>query len=97
MITGVLVRFADNPSWCITDAKVNDFACSNHVVKGSHELRDGGCEIPPVDVEQIIIIGLQLPKTGREGDFQAFRVITLEIGLVALALKDEASGEFWRR
>ena len=57
MIAGVLVCFGDDPGGGVADAEVEDFALLDDGVEGLHEFGDGGCEVPPVDVEDVEVIG----------------------------------------
>lgn len=55
-----------------------------------HQLWNASCEIPPVDVEQVDVISLQLLQTGINGDSQTLRVVALEVGLDLLVGADSA-------
>lgn len=50
-----MVSAADYPGRRIADSEVQDFACSDELVERSHDLFDGGAEVPPVDVQLDIV------------------------------------------
>ncbi len=66
MVTCVLVRFGDDPGGCVAHAEIENFALLDNCVEGLHEFGDGSCEVPPVDVEDVEVIGLQFAERGIE-------------------------------
>lgn len=64
-------------------------------MKSLHEFGDRGGKIPPMDVEEVNVVGLQLPEARIERDFQALCVVALEIGLdTGLGSWNEAGSKF---
>ena len=55
----VLVRLNHHPRRCVRDAQVEYFSDGDEVVEGVHHLRDGGGEVPVVQVEEVDVGGLQ--------------------------------------
>lgn len=97
VIASVLVGLADDPRRSVADAEVDDFPSGDHVVQRLHELGDGGCEVPPMDIEQINVVRLQLLQACLERDLQALCVVALEIDLDGGAgAEADAGGEFGR-
>lgn len=86
LLPGVFVCFADDPGGGVTDTEVEDFPCGDKVVEGLHELGDGGCEVPPMDVKKVDIGSLQLFETRLQRYLQALGVVPLVIGLNSHAL-----------
>jgi hypothetical protein len=52
-----------------------------------HDLLDAGREVPPVDVEKIDIVRLQLPETVVDGDVQRLEGVTDVVGLDGFFVK----------
>ncbi len=94
VVAGVLVCFGDDPSGGVADAEVEDFPRGDHVVEGLHEFGDGGGEVPPVDVEEVDVAGLEFPQAGLEGDLEAFGMVTLVVDLdTGVDAEAETGGE----
>lgn len=66
VLTGVLIRFGHDPGRRVADAEVQNLARGDDAVQGLHQLGDGGGKVPPVDVEEVDVVGLEL----LEGGFQ---------------------------
>ena len=59
---GILIRLSDDPSRSIRHTQVEDFTAPHQIVQGQHDLLNGGGVIPPVDIEEIDVIGLELDQ-----------------------------------
>lgn len=95
VVARVLVCFGDDPGRGVADAEVEDFAGGDHVVEGLHEFGDGGGEVPPVDVEDVDVGGLEFLQAGFERDFQAFGMVALVVDFDAgVDAEAETGGEF---
>lgn len=97
MIAGVLVCFGDDPGGGVGDAEVEDFSLLAHGVEGLHEFGDGGGEVPPVEVEDVDVGGLEFAEGGGEGDVEGFGAVADEGGLddaVIAFVGGEAGGVF---
>jgi hypothetical protein len=82
----ILVGLSNDPSRGIRYTKVQDLSGPHNIVQGEHNLLDGRRVIPPVDVEDINVIGLQLDQGGFERVLEGFLVVT--------AIVDLDTGEF---
>lgn len=91
VIAGVLVGFADDPGRGVADSQVEDLPCGDEMVQRLHDLWDGSCEIPPMDVQYINVGRLQVLQASLDGNPQALGVITLVVGFDVL-LELEAGG-----
>lgn len=58
VLTRVLVGLGDNPSRSVRDSEIHYLAGQHEGVQGLHELLDRGRMIPPVDVEDVHVVGL---------------------------------------
>lgn len=81
LLAGVFVGFGDDPGRGVADAEVEDFAGGDDVVERVHEFGDRGCEVPPVDVEDVDEVGLEFLQAGVEGVFEGFLVVADVVGL----------------
>ena len=100
MVTRVLICFGDNPGRSVAHTKVENLALLDDSVEGLHEFRNGGGEVPPVDVEYIKVVGLEFAERGCEGNVQGLGVIAREVGLydvVVAFITRECSGVFCRK
>jgi len=68
VVAGVLVCFGYDPGGGVGDAEVEDAALVAGCVEGLHEFGDGGCHVPPVHVEDVDVVGLELAEGFAEGD-----------------------------
>ena len=94
MASGILVRLADNPRWCVTDTQVQHFTSYDQVMQRLHQFRDGGGSVPPVKIQEVNVGSLKLLKTRFERYLQALGVISLVIGLLVNGTSRIASCEF---
>jgi hypothetical protein len=78
---GIFVGLSNDPSWSIGYTKVQDFSRPHNIVQGKHNLLDGRRVIPPVNVEDINVIGLQLEQRGFERVLEGFLVVTSIVDL----------------
>ena len=81
VVARVLVGLADDPRGRVADAEVEDLAGADEVVERLHELGDGGGEVPPVDVQQIDIVGPQLLEAVAHGEVQRLGRVADEVGV----------------
>ena len=81
VVAGVLVGFGDDPGGGVGDGEVEDLALVADGVEGAHELGDAGGEVPPVDVEDVDVVGLQLLEAVAEGEVQGFGVVADGVGV----------------
>ena len=77
----VVVGLDDNPGGGVGDTEVQDLAGGDEVVEAVHDFFHGGGEVPPVDVEEVDVIGLELLETALDGDAHALDGISDEVGL----------------
>jgi hypothetical protein len=82
----ILVGLSNDPSWSIRNTKVQDLSAPDQIVQGEHNLLDGCRIIPPMEIQNINVIGLQLDQGCFEGMLQGFLVVS---GIV-----DLDTGEF---
>lgn len=88
--TGIRVRLRDDPRWGVRDAEVEHLALRDERVQAVHDLFDAGHIVPPVEVEDVDVVGAQLLEGCLEGVVQGFgaatdvRGLLLPFGLVAL-------------
>lgn len=82
VVTSVLIRLGDDPGGSVGDAEVQDLALDDEVVEALHELGDARAEVPPVHVEEVDVVSLQLPEGGAHGGVQALAAITGEVCLL---------------
>ena len=50
VVASILVSLADDPSWGVTDAKVDNFSLMYQIVEAKHDLGNTCCEVPPMEV-----------------------------------------------
>ena len=81
MVARVLVGLGDDPGWGVGDAEVEDFAGGDEVVEALHELLHRGGVVPPVHVQQVDVVGLQLGQAGRERQAQRLGAVAAVVGL----------------
>lgn len=60
VVPGVLVGLGNNPGRRVRYSQVQNLALGDEGVQTLHELRDGAAEIPPVNVEKVDVVRLQL-------------------------------------
>jgi hypothetical protein len=60
MCSGILVCLSNDPSWGIGHTQVEDFTTPHHIVQRKHNLLNRRGVIPPVDIEDVDVSGLQL-------------------------------------
>ena len=97
MIAGVLVGFAHHPGGRVGDAEVEHFALAHDIVEALHELGDADGEVPPVHVQDVQVVGLQLLQAVAEGDVQGFGPVAAEVAVddvVVASIVGVAGGEF---
>jgi hypothetical protein len=83
---GILIRLSNDPSWSVGHTEVQDLSTPDQIVQGEHNLLDGCRVIPPMEIQNINVIGLQLDQGSFEGMLQGFLVVS---GIV-----DLDTGEF---
>ena len=81
MVAGVLVGLAHHPGGGVGDAEVEHFALADDVVEALHELGDADGEVPPVHIENIQVVGLQLLQAVAEGEMQGFGAVAGEVAV----------------
>lgn len=59
-----LISLADNPSRCITDTQIQHLPTLHKLVQALHHLGDTSCEVPPMHIEQVNIVCLELLQAG---------------------------------
>lgn len=60
----IVVALHNNPCWGITNPEVDDFARHDKLMQTVHQLRDAGREVPPMEVEEVDVVSLQLFQAG---------------------------------
>ena len=64
------VARSDDPSGRVGDPEVEDLPGLDDGVEGVHDLGDGGGEVPPVEVEDVEVVGLELLERVAEGEME---------------------------
>jgi len=82
----IFVGLSNDPSRSVRYTEVQDLSRPHDIIQGKHNLLDGRRVVPPVDIEDINVIGLQLDQRGLERVLEGFLVVT--------AIVDLDSGEF---
>jgi hypothetical protein len=59
VIASIDIGCGNNPGWCVRDTKIEDFALLDQDVKRVHHLLDAGRPVPPMQVKQIYVVGLE--------------------------------------
>ena len=77
----IFVGLSNDPSRSIGYTKVQDLSRPDDIVQGEHNLLDGRRVIPPVDIEDINVIGLQLEQRGFKGVLEGFLVVSTIVDL----------------
>lgn len=75
----VLVCLGHDPGGRVRDAQVEHLAGGDEVVEGLHQLRDGRGEVPPVHVQQVDVVGLELLEAGLDRRVQALGAVAVEV------------------
>jgi hypothetical protein len=71
----IFVGLSNDPSRSIRYTKVQDLSRPHNVIQGEHNLLDGRRVIPPMDIEDINVIGLQLEQGGFKRVLEGFLVV----------------------
>ena len=71
----VHVGCTNNPGGRVGDAEIHDFALFDEDVKSVHDLFDRAAVIPPVEVEDIDVIGLELFEGVTKGEVHGLLVV----------------------
>lgn len=83
----VRVRLDHHPRGRIRHPEVQNLARRDESVKPVHDLLDAGGEVPPVHVEKIDVVGLQLPEAVVDGDAQRLEGVADVVGLNVFLVK----------
>ena len=75
METGVVVALYNDPGGSVADAEIDDLASHYKLMQTIHKFRDGSSEVPPMKIEQIDVVSLQLFETGFDRYPQALGVV----------------------
>lgn len=75
-----MVGLAYNPSRRVAYTEIQNLAPLHHVVERLHQLRDACGEVPPVDVEQVNIVGLKLLERSLKRQMERLRRVAREVG-----------------
>ena len=75
MISGILVRLGHNPSGCIRNTQIENFALDDEVVETVHDLFDRGNVIPPMDVQNVDIGCTKVLQTFFDRKMQRFDMV----------------------
>ena len=86
MITGILVRLRHDPRRRVRDAEIEDLALVGGRVERLHDFGDRRRVVPPVDVEDVDVVGLELLQTGVQADEQGLAVVASVVGLQGLGV-----------
>ena len=81
MRPGILVCLSNDPSRSIGYTKVQDLSRPDDIVQGEHDLLDGRRVIPPMNIEDIDVIGLQLDQGCLERVLEGFLVVSTVVDL----------------
>ena len=93
-----MIRLADHPGRRITNTQVQDLAPLHHMVQALHDLWDARGEVPPMQIQHIYVVRLQLLERGFERDVQGLGrvagIVDLLAGNVFAGGVGEAGREF---
>lgn len=82
MISCILIASSDNVGGGVGDAQVQDLASADEVVEALHDLLARGRVLPPVQVQNVDVIGLELLERLLDGDLHALRVVARAVNNV---------------
>jgi len=82
----VLVGFANDSRRGVADAEVNDLALFAYGVQAEHELGDAGCEVPPVNVEDVDVGRLELLQGSLDAKTEALGAVAAIVGVDGCAV-----------
>ena len=75
MVARILVGFRHDPGGRVGDTEVEDFAGGDEIVEAEHDFFDRGRVVPPVDVEDVDVAGLEFLETGLDADAHRFAAV----------------------
>lgn len=82
----VVVGLDDNPGGGVGDTKVENLARCDQIVESVHDLFHGGSKVPPVQVQEVNVVSLELLETVLDRDPHALHGVTDEVGLERLGV-----------
>lgn len=59
---GILIRLRNDPSGSVRYTQIKDFTAPHQIVQRQHDFLNRGRVIPPVNIEEIDVIGLELDQ-----------------------------------
>jgi hypothetical protein len=94
--TSVSVGRRDDVSGCVADSQVQDFALLDDGVERVHDLLDAGGPVPPVQVQDVDPLGVELLERVAERDVQGALMVAGRVDgaqTFALLVADVVAGE----
>jgi hypothetical protein len=95
--TSVGVGRRDDVCGCVADAQVQHFALFNNSIKRVHDLLNASGPVPPVDIQDVDPVGLELLQRVAKRDVERTLVVAGGIEraeTLALLIADVVGGEF---
>jgi len=75
------VRLAHYPGGRVTDSEVQDLSRVHHGIERLHKLRNARGKIPPMDVQHIDVVGLELLQRCLKRDAERLCAVSSIVGL----------------
>ena len=91
----ISVASSDDPRRRIRDPEVEDLAGLDDRVQGVHDFGDGGRPVPPVEVEDVDVLGPQLLERVAEGEMERLLAVAGVVDRRVLAVRVGAVGGLW--
>jgi hypothetical protein len=95
MVSLTLIRLTDDPGRRVADAQVQHLTGIDYAVEGLHKLRNARREVPPMNIEDIYVIGLELLERRFERNTERLSAVTTMVDLLTWGVVRvrEACGE----
>jgi hypothetical protein len=94
--TSIGVGCGDDVRGCIADSQVQDLALLHNSIKGVHDLLNAGSPVPPVDVQDVDPVGLELLQRVAQRDVEGASVVAGSVEgseTLAFLVADVVGGE----
>jgi hypothetical protein len=91
MSASVVVGLDYNPGGCVRDTKVEDLALSNQGIETMHDFLNTGSEVPPMNVQQINVIGTKFLQRTVDRDMHGLEGVADKVGLKGLCIASVAA------
>jgi hypothetical protein len=86
MSASVVVGLDYNPGGCVRDTKVEDLALSNQGIESMHDFLNTGSEVPPMNVQQINVIGTKFLQRTVDRDMHGLEGVADKVRLKGLSI-----------